>query len=265
MKRLLSIGTLFGFVALVHGQGTNLIIATQPQSQTVPLGSTVTFSVTASGPGPLTYQWQFDGTNLPDSIITTLAGDGTGGYSGDGGPATNASFNVPNGLAVDGFGNLFIGDTYNFRVRMVSPGGVITTVAGNGVSGYSGDGGPATNAAVNHPIAVAVDALGNLFIAQSWGQRIRKVSTNGIITTVAGNGAEGFSGDGAPPPMPASIRPPELHWMVPATSSSRIITTTASAKWTPTGLSRRWPAAGRRVKGPGGDIPATAVPLQAPA
>jgi len=181
-----------------QGGGTNLTITVEPQSQTVPAGAAVTFSVAVAGPGPYVYQWQFNGTNLPSGIITTVAGNGTAGYSGDGGPATNARLSQPNGLAADAFGNLFIGDTGNNRVRKVSLGGVISTVAGDGSGSYSGDGGPATNAALNYPIGVAVDASGNLFVAQQYGQRIRKVSTNGVITTFAGNGNQGFSGDGGP-------------------------------------------------------------------
>jgi hypothetical protein len=141
-------------------------------------------------------------------IITTVAGNGGAGFSGDGGPATSATFVYPLGVAVDAFGNLFIGDSGNNRVRKVSPSGIITTVAGNGTGGqnngaFSGDGGPATSAALNFPGGVAVDASGNLFIADINNNRIRKVSASGIITTVAGSGAVGFlsggfSGDGGP-------------------------------------------------------------------
>jgi uncharacterized protein (TIGR03437 family) len=134
-----------------------------------------------------------------DGIITTVAGKGTGGYSGDGGPATSASVD-PTSVAVDASGNLFIADTGNNRIRKVSASGIITTVAGNGpsspVGGYSGDGGVATSASLNFPLGVAVDASGNLFIADYSNQRVRKVSPSGIITTVAGNGTAAFSGDG---------------------------------------------------------------------
>ncbi len=125
--------------------------------------------------------------------ITTLAGNGIQGFSGDGGPATSASLNEPKGVAVDSAGNVYIADTSNERIREVS-GGTITTVAGNGTAGFSGDGGPATSASIN-PQGVAVDSVGNLYIADEGNNRIRKVS-GGIITTVAGNGIPGFSGDG---------------------------------------------------------------------
>jgi len=138
-------------------------------------------------------------------IITTYAGDGNG-YSGDGGPATSASLDGPSGLAMDSAGNLYIADTGNNVIRKVTPGGIITTCAGNGNAGFSGDGGPATAASLNiniDPVGIAVDASGNLYIADSMNNRVRKVSAgSGIITTVAGNGfgAEdgigGFSGDG---------------------------------------------------------------------
>jgi len=131
-------------------------------------------------------------------IITTVAGNGVNGFSGDGGPATSAEFNLPEGVAVDASGNLFIADFGNNRIREVSASGIITTVAGNGSQGFSGDGGLATSASLNQPTDVAVDASGNLFIADDYNNRIRKVSASGIVTTVAGNGAQGFSGDGGP-------------------------------------------------------------------
>ena len=132
----------------------------------------------------------------PSGTITTVAGNGTQGYSGDGGPATSAELNTTYGVAVDGSGNLFIIDLQ--RIRKVTPGGTITTVAGNGTEGYSGDGGPATSAELYYPSGVAVDGSGNLFIGDRINQRIRKVTPGGTITTVAGNGIYGYSGDGGP-------------------------------------------------------------------
>ena len=130
--------------------------------------------------------------------ITTVAGTGTAGFSGDGGPAISASLNRPFGMAVDSAGNLFIADTSNQRVRKVDTTGTITTVAGNGTAAFSGDSGPATSASLNSPAGVAVDSAGNLFIVDTLNQRVRKVNTSGTITTVAGNGTGGFSGDGGP-------------------------------------------------------------------
>ena len=121
-----------------------------------------------------------------DGVIVTIAGNGDAGFGGDGGPATQAQLNHPEGVALDARGNLFIADTDNDRIREVRTDGVIVTIAGD--AGFGGDGGPATQAQLNHPEGVALDARGNLFIADTGNNRIREVSPNGIITTVAGNG-----------------------------------------------------------------------------
>jgi len=131
-------------------------------------------------------------------IITTVAGNGTAGCSGDGGPATSAELNAPAGIAVDATGNLFIADTDNKRVRKVSVSGVISTVAGGGALSFSGAGGPATSVWLTGPAGVAVDASGNMFIPDSNNNMVFKVSAAGIITFFAGNGYAGFSGDGGP-------------------------------------------------------------------
>ena len=128
--------------------------------------------------------------------ISTFAGSGTLGYTGDSGPAASAQLDYPWAVAVDSAGNLYIADTYNQRIRKVAN-GVISTVAGNGTPGFSGDNGPATSAELNYPSGVAVDSAGNLYIADYFNQRIRKVS-NGVITTVAGIATWGFSGDNGP-------------------------------------------------------------------
>jgi len=131
-------------------------------------------------------------------IITTVAGNGDSGYSGDGGPATEASLQAPCSVAVGADGSLYIADSQNWRIRRVDPGGIITTVAGNGEDGYWGDGGPATEASLALVFGVAVDAGGDLFIADSGNGRIRRVGRGGVITTMAGNGGFGYSGDGGP-------------------------------------------------------------------
>jgi sugar lactone lactonase YvrE len=130
--------------------------------------------------------------------ISTVAGDGTGGYSGDGGIATSAEMQNPNGVAVDSAGNIYIADTYNNRIRKVTAStGIMSTVAGDGAKGYSGDGGAATQAELNYPFGVAVDAADNIYIADVYNSRIRKVTAStGTISTVAGDGVGGYSGDG---------------------------------------------------------------------
>ena len=130
--------------------------------------------------------------------ISTVAGTTVAGYSGDGGAATSAKLNTPSGLAIDKTGNIYIADSGNHRIRMITLStGVISTVAGNGTQGFSGDGGLAQNAELNAPAGVAVDSSGNIYIADSNNQRVRMVSS-GVISTLAGNGSAGYSGDGYP-------------------------------------------------------------------
>ncbi|MEK6195202.1 MAG: NHL repeat-containing protein, partial [Deltaproteobacteria bacterium] len=136
-----------------------------------------------------------------DGIITTAAGKGPAGYNGDGIPATDALLNNADGITMDAAGNLYIADCYNHRVRKVDTNGIITTVAGNGTSGFTGDGGSAVEAQLHHPRDVAVDSEGNLYFSDSYNHRIRKVDASGIITTIAGSGPAGsylgeYSGDG---------------------------------------------------------------------
>jgi len=130
-------------------------------------------------------------------IISTYAGNGVAGFSGDGGLATNANLQNPQGIAIDAAGNLYIADKSNHRIRKVNTSGIISTIAGTGTGGFSGDGGLATSANLQNPFSVAVDASGNVYIADASNSRIRKVNTTGIISTYAGNGSFGFSGDGA--------------------------------------------------------------------
>jgi len=129
-------------------------------------------------------------------IITTIAGNGVPAYTGNGGAATSASLDGPNGVAVDQTGNIYVSEYWNHTIRKITPSGIITTCAGNGSPGYSGDGGQATAAQLNYPVKIAVDRLGNIFIADRDNNRIREVSTSGIITTIAGTGYPGYNGDG---------------------------------------------------------------------
>jgi len=134
----------------------------------------------------------------PGGVLTTIAGRGIRGYEGDGGSAVEALLDSPAGLAVDGEGNLYVADRMNHVIRKVTPGGVISTVAGTGLAGFSGDGGPARQARLNHPMGVAVDRQGNLYIADTQNHRLRQVTAEGVISTIAGDGVPGFEGDGGP-------------------------------------------------------------------
>lgn len=133
----------------------------------------------------------------PGGTITTVAGGGGGGgFCGDGGPATSACLKSPRDVAVDTSGNVFIADTTNNRIRKVAPGGTITTVAGGGSGAFCGDGGPATDACLKVPTGVAVDTSGNVHVADTANNRIRRFIPGGTIITIAGQGTEGFCGDG---------------------------------------------------------------------
>ena len=133
-----------------------------------------------------------------NGALSRVAGNARQGYSGDGGPAIDAQLNDPRGLAVDGAGNLFIADWGNGRVRKVSRDGLIATIAGDGACCSSGGGGPAIHAALHTPFAVATDGAGNVFVSDLYNSRVRKISADGIISTLAGDGTYGFSGDGGP-------------------------------------------------------------------
>jgi sugar lactone lactonase YvrE len=135
---------------------------------------------------------------ISGGTITTFAGTGSATYGGDGGPVTNAQFTSPQDVAFDGAGNVYLSDSGTHRIRKVAPDGTITTVAGTGVAGYSGDNGPATSARINTPLGIALDASGNLYIADGNNNRIRKVDTLGVMTTFAGDGTGSFGGDNGP-------------------------------------------------------------------
>lgn len=124
-------------------------------------------------------------------VITTVAGNGAAGFSGDGGPARDAQLNLPTGVAVDDAGNLYIADANNRRIRKVEPSGRITTIAGTGVAEPSGDGGPATEAQLGWPWGVTVGVDGQLYVVDNAGGQIRKIDAAGVITTIAGPHADG--------------------------------------------------------------------------
>lgn len=162
------------------------VITNQPANQPVVWGGNATFSVVAGSVGALIYQWQLNGTNLPNNIISTMVGN----VWLDGAAATNTTFSAPFGTVVDAAGNLYVADRNNNVVRRTGTNGISKIIAGIGVSAFGGDGGPATNAFLSQPSAVIFDTNGNLYISDSNNNRVRKVDTNGIISTVAGNGAQ---------------------------------------------------------------------------
>lgn len=215
----------------------------------------------------------------PSGIITTVAGNGTAGFSGDGGPAILAELYEPSAVAVDVSGNVFIADSGNNRIRKVSPSGIITTVAGSGPSceqdsiycgGFSGDGGPATSASLHNPNSVAVDVSGNVFISDYYNGRVRKVSTNGLITTVAGNGnpccttpspTQGLNGDGGPATSAALYGP---DGVAVDAAGNLFISSGNVYMVSPTGIITT--IAGRGIQGTLGDGgPATSADLDSPA
>ncbi|WP_018505876.1 NHL domain-containing protein [Parafrankia discariae] len=152
-----------------------------------------------SGPGPAASAQRPGPLPPPPRYpVVTVAGTGEAAFSGDGGPAGSAALNGPFGMVADWAGNIYVADFDNNRVRRITADGTITTVAGTGEAGFSGDGGPATRAQLRQPAAVALDAAGNILIADTFNQRIRRVDPAGIITTVAGKDDRGFGGDGVP-------------------------------------------------------------------
>src|SRR5205085_2519578 len=164
-----------------------------------------------------------------DGFVQTIAGTGNGGphygtwtagvgpEAGDGGPGTHAVLQEPLGLAFDGHGNLYIADRDHDAIRKLDTIGIITTVAGTGVKGFSGDGGAATQAQLNRPLTMAFDAAGNMFIADENNRRIRMIDHSGDITTVAGDGRYGCGGDGGQA-VDASFKDPNQVGFAPDSS-----------------------------------------------
>jgi len=206
-KVILIIGLfLFGFAGYVHAQ----IISTIAGSDSSRLGDGGPATVARlNGPRNVTLDvlgnLYIADANLnrirkvnSSGIISTIAGTGVLGYSGDNGPATAAELNEAVDVAVDNIGNIYIADNYNYRIRKINALGIITTIAGNGTGGYNGDNILATNAELFGPCGVAVDNTGNIYMCDEFNNRIRKVNTSGIITTIAGTGVAGSVGDGGP-------------------------------------------------------------------
>jgi sugar lactone lactonase YvrE len=208
VSRIARVDASTGIITAVAGNGTYCPSPTDPCGDGGPATSaSLNFArgVAVDGSGDVyiadSQNNRIRRVDAATGVITTVAGNGTRGFSGDGGPATSAELTYPYEVAVDTSGNLFIADQGNSRIRRVDAATkIITTVAGGGTptSGV-GDGGPATSARLRNPQGVALDTSGNLLIADTFDQRVRRVDgATGIITTVAGNGTPGFSGDGGP-------------------------------------------------------------------
>ena len=164
----------------------------------------------------------------PDGVISTVAGTGEPGFSGDGGPAALAQIDAPRGIAALPDGGFLIADTGNQRVRRVLPDGTIATLAGTGERGFSGDGGPATRAALSNPFSVSPTVDGGFLVADTGNERVRLVDHDGTIATLAGTGEAGFSGDGGPAPAAALDNPhavaalPDGGFLVADTANARV-------------------------------------------
>jgi sugar lactone lactonase YvrE len=188
---------LSGIITTIAGNGTGGFNGDGGQASAAELYHPKWVSLDATGNVYIADQQNYSVRKISTTgVISTVAGNQTLGFSGDGGQATAAQLSGLSGVVVDGAGNLYIPDGTNNRIRKVSTAGIITTIAGNGTGGFSGDGGQATAAELNGPNGVVLDAAGNLYVADQSNSSIRKVSTSGIITTVIGNGTGGFSGDG---------------------------------------------------------------------
>jgi len=187
-----------GTVTTVAGSGSSSYGGDGSRAASTGIGTPVGVGLDASGNVYITdTSYDYVYRVNPQGIISKVAGGGSS--LGDGGPATQAKLYDPSAVVADTAGNLYIADTGNHRIRKVSAAGVITTVAGIGTAGYSGDGSQATSAALNGPIGLSLDAQGNLYIADTKNNRIRKVNASGVISPVAGAGTAGFTGDGGPP------------------------------------------------------------------
>ncbi|MBB1287184.1 T9SS type A sorting domain-containing protein [Flavisolibacter sp. BT320] len=197
--RIRKVTVATGIITTIAGNGTIRFSGDGGAATRATLASPT--DVAVDGNGHLYIADQENGrirkVNAADGTISTIAGPGVYGITGDGGPATAAYLSSPTGIALDAAGNLYIVEQFNGRIRKVSAAdGTITTIAGNGTNTYGGDGGAATSASLYYPMDVAVDASGNLYIADRNNHRIRKVNAmDGKISTIAGTGTAGYSGD----------------------------------------------------------------------
>ena len=201
---------LLGGPRAVHA-GAPPVFTNQPAGGSFLIGEDVTLSAGVISTTPVAYRWMFNGTNIPNNLVSSVAG----GSGGDGGPAIACSI-MPHDVVADALGNVYVVDSlYNVskpvshhRIRKITPDGKISTFAGGAKQGFSGDGGLATDASLSYPYCLAIDLKGNVYFTDSGNVRVRRIGINGIISTVAGNGIAGFSGDGGPATQ-ASLGNPE--------------------------------------------------------
>jgi cysteine-rich repeat protein len=197
-QRIRRIGTS-GTIATVAGSGKFGFGGEGSEATSALLGNPYAVTVDAQGRAYIadTFNYAIRRVEL-DGTITTVAGTGIAGSGGDGGPALEAQLNTPSGLAIDAQGRLLISDTFNHRIRRIEANGTIVTIAGTGVAGSTGDGGPATSARLSNPNGIAVDGQGRVLISDTYNSRIRRIELDGTIVTVAGTGQAGYDGDGGP-------------------------------------------------------------------
>lgn len=207
------LGSITSRLATVY-VGLPPAMANKPSEVTTRLGGTVNLSVGVTGTGPLSFKWRLNGTNLPNDQLSVLAGPWVlqlgDGALGDGGLAVGAALKKPQHLAFDRSGNLYFTDFNDHRVRMVDTNGIIQTVAGIGIAGFSGDGGPATKAQLNYPSGIAVSPAGEVYLTDTINLRVRKIDVNGIISTVAGGNSACTICNGVPATYSSLFDPRDL-------------------------------------------------------
>lgn len=208
-----------GTITTFAGSGARGFGGEGGAAKTAALNRPVALAIDGSGALLICDQGNERVRRISDGTIETIAGNGTQGYGGDGGQATAADLNEPSGVAVSADGRVFIADTGNQRVRVVGSTGVISTFAGTGVAGFSGDGGPAAAARLNRPVGLALDDVDELFIADENNHRLRRVGSDGMIATIAGNGVQGAAADGSgatssPENLPVGVAVSGFGWPV---------------------------------------------------
>jgi uncharacterized repeat protein (TIGR01451 family) len=195
--RLRRVDAMTGIITTIAGGGTSMADGIPATNANIGFHGDGEMAADAAGNIYFADDHRIRKISSATGIITTVAGMISSGYSGDGGPATAAKLNSPVGLWLDGAGNMFIGDEDNYRIRKVNSAGIISTIAGTGIAGFSGDGGPATAAQLKSPDGLCMDASGNLYVSDRYNYRIRKIDPSGTISTISGIGS-GFAGDSGP-------------------------------------------------------------------